>query len=155
MSCSRRTRSGKTASAWSSRNWKATAAFDEVGATLDLIEGLRPRWVVPGHGRVFGGETGAVDAALARARSRLDSFVRDPARHARHAAKVLLKFKLLELREVPWSELEAWALRTGYFDLVIRRYSGHEDARQWLASLADDLVKAGAARMAGGVMIDI
>lgn len=134
---------------------EGASAFDEVGSTLDLIEGLCPRWVVPGHGRVFGREPGALDAALARARSRLDSFVRDPGRHARHAAKVLLKFKLLELRQAPWKELEAWALRTGYFDLVIRRYFGQGDARQWLASLADELVKAGAARMAGGVMIDI
>src|SRR5512133_2479484 len=58
---------------------EGTSAFDEVGATLDLIEGLHPRWVIPGHGRVFGREPGTLNAALARARSRLDSFVRDPA----------------------------------------------------------------------------
>ena len=28
-------------------------AFDEVGATFDLIERLGPRWVIPGHGPVF------------------------------------------------------------------------------------------------------
>ena len=69
-------------------------AFDEVGATLDLIESLRPRIVIPGHGPVFTD----FESALAAARRRLDGFVQDPTRHAAHAAKVLLKFKLLELQ---------------------------------------------------------
>src|SRR5690606_24360181 len=34
--------------------------FDEVGATLDLIDSLAPRVVIPGHGPLFGD----VDAAL-------------------------------------------------------------------------------------------
>jgi len=129
---------------------EGVAAFDEVGATLDLIERLQPRWVIPGHGRVFGGESGDFAAALARARTRLESFVQDPARHARHAAKVLLKFKLLELQELPLRQLEEWALQTPYFALVIGRYFGGREARPWLASLVQELVKAGAAKMSDG-----
>jgi len=55
-------------------------AYDEVGATLDLIEQLAPRVVIPGHGPVFGGVE-PVAQALARARTRLAQFTRDPQRH--------------------------------------------------------------------------
>ena len=53
---------------------EGTAAFDEVAATLDVIERLAPRTVIPGHGPVF------TDAprALATARKRLEGFVRSP-----------------------------------------------------------------------------
>src|SRR2546429_9247765 len=61
------------------------SAFDEVAATLDVIEGLAPLTIVPGHGGVFTG----VAAALDTARRRLDGFVRAPERHALYAAKVL------------------------------------------------------------------
>ncbi|GAO26306.1 beta-lactamase domain-containing protein [Alicycliphilus sp. B1] len=72
-------------------------AFADVGATLDLIEQLDPLTVIPGHGSVFGG----VPAAIARARRRLAGFEADPIKHARHAAKVLLKYKLLEWQQAP------------------------------------------------------
>jgi glyoxylase-like metal-dependent hydrolase (beta-lactamase superfamily II) len=49
-------------------------SFDEVSATLDLIDALKPKVVIPGHGRVFGD----IAAALDRARRRLDGLVSDP-----------------------------------------------------------------------------
>ena len=50
-------------------------SFDEVAATLELIEGgLKPRRVIPGHGAVFDGAA----AALRQARTRLHAFVRNP-----------------------------------------------------------------------------
>jgi glyoxylase-like metal-dependent hydrolase (beta-lactamase superfamily II) len=124
------------------------SAFEEVGATLDLIERLQPRRVIPGHGTVFG-DTDEITAALVRARSRLESFENDPGRHIRHAAKVLLKFKLLEVQQVAWHELEDWALRTPYFAVMIARYCSDDDARPWLRSLAQELVNAGVATMFG------
>jgi glyoxylase-like metal-dependent hydrolase (beta-lactamase superfamily II) len=132
---------------------EGVAAFEEVAATLDLIEALQPRCVIPGHGPVFG-SAGGVAAALQRARSRLQSFVQDPARHARHAAKVLLKFKLLELQELPCRELEHWALATPYFDLVIARYCENGEPGQWLHSLVMDLVETGAARLSGDIIMN-
>ena len=72
-------------------------AFDELGETLDLIESLAPAIVIPGHGAVFTD----VDKAIAIARERLNGFLANPAKHTRHAAKVLLKFKLLEVQR--WS----------------------------------------------------
>ena len=132
---------------------EGAAAFDEVGATLDLIERLQPRTVVPGHGRVFGKE--GIPVVLARARSRLASFVQDPARHARHAAKVLLKFKLLELQRVRYSELQRWALRTPYFPLLVARYFGGQEIGPWLESLARELVKGGAATWSGDEICNV
>ncbi len=81
--------------------------FEEVGATLDLIEGLNPKVVVPGHGAPFSDTSDA----LARARSRLAGFQKDPAKHARHAAKVLLKYHLMEVQSQPLEDLLDWAAR--------------------------------------------
>lgn len=72
------------------------AAFDQVGATLEVIAQLQPAVVVPGHGGAFTD----VGAALVLAQSRLQSFVQSPERHARYAAKVLIKYKLLEWQSV-------------------------------------------------------
>lgn len=118
------------------------AAFEEVAATLDLIESLHPRIVVPGHGRVFAD----VPEALARARSRLAAYLANPTKHAAHAAKVLLKFKLLEVQRLPWSELEGWASSTPYFRLIRERWFPQAGMQAWLGSLFADLVKSGVAR---------
>lgn len=120
-------------------------AFDEVAATLDLIESLEPRVVLPGHGAVFTD----VQGALSLARSRLDNFVRDPRKHARHAAKVLLKFKLLELQAVAEAPFLRWADQTGYFRLVHRRFFAESAFDLWVEELISELVRSGAARRQG------
>jgi glyoxylase-like metal-dependent hydrolase (beta-lactamase superfamily II) len=120
-------------------------AFHEVAQTLDVIEALRPALVIPGHGAPFTDVTGA----LLRARQRLDGFVADPARHLQHAAKVLLKFKLLELQSVSLADLLAWAEATPYVArLVARQYAEHSLAEA-LELLVQDLVRAGAASLQG------
>lgn len=125
-------------------------AFDEVGKTLDLIEHLKPLTVIPGHGNVFS----AVDGALATARKRLDGFLRDPVKHARHAAKVLLKFKLLELQQLPQVDLSAWAAATPYLHMVQKRFFAGADLREWVGELSDDLIRSGAARREGGFILN-
>jgi len=70
------------------------AGFDEVGATLDLIESLPVRMVIPGHGSAFTD----VGKAIKAARERLAFFRLNPLRHARHAAKALIKYHLLEVQ---------------------------------------------------------
>ena len=120
-------------------------AFHEVAQTLDVIEALKPALVIPGHGSPFADAA----AALARARQRLDGFVSDPARHLQHAAKVLLKFKLLELQSVSLSALLAWAEATPYVaKLVEWQYAGHT-LPEALDVLVQDLVRAGAATLQG------
>jgi glyoxylase-like metal-dependent hydrolase (beta-lactamase superfamily II) len=93
-------------------------AFDEVADTLDLIEALAPSTVIPGHGPVFQGAE--VAAAMARARSRLLQFQRDPAKHRRHALKVLIKFKMLELQRIERDSLQTWFGSSDYFVRIAR-----------------------------------
>ena len=123
-------------------------AFAEVAATLDLIERLAPRAVIPGHGAVFYDAPRAIDIA----RRRLAGFVGDPAKHAQHAAKVLLKYKLLEWQQIPLAELQAWALATPYFSLLHRRYVAETAFLPWLHSLVESLVRSGAATRQGEVL---
>ena len=123
-------------------------AFEEVAATLDVIERLQPSVVIPGHGSVFVDVAGA----LARARSRLEAYRASPERHAAHGAKVLLKFKLLELQSVPFPALIAWAESTAYFRMVWHRWFAAAPAQDWLQSLLEDLARSGVARIADGVI---
>ena len=120
-------------------------AFDEVAATLDVIEQLQPQSIVPGHGSIFTG----VDAALALARKRLDGFVQSPERHASYAAKVLLKYKLLEWQQIALADLLAWAQATPYFGMLHARHFADQAEGEWLHSLVADLVRSGAALRQG------
>lgn len=120
-------------------------AFDELGRTLDLIESLAPRIVIPGHGPVFSD----LASALTRARERLDGFVADPARHVKHAAKVLLKFKLLEVQSLERSAFIAWARATPYFMRMYSKQFAGLDFSQWIEQLIGDLVRSGAAAQEG------
>ena len=123
-------------------------AFDAVARTLDVIEALNPAIVIPGHGAVFADPA----AALAYARSRLDSFVANPARHLRHGVKVLLKFKLLELQTVNSDALIHWARTTPYFARIYQEHFASLEFSSWVAALLDDLVRAGAASRVGAMV---
>ncbi|MGC1172162.1 MBL fold metallo-hydrolase [Polaromonas sp.] len=113
-------------------------AFDEVAATLDLIQKLEPRWVIPGHGPVFQYSA----EVLSRSRERLSAFVQDPARHAHHAAKVLLKFKLLEQQQLPYSDFVDWAKSLRYFQLIRERFFLTTPMEDWIALLTGELVRS-------------
>ncbi|KQP21617.1 MBL fold metallo-hydrolase [Pseudorhodoferax sp. Leaf267] len=128
------------------------AAFAEVGATLDLIERLAPAVAIPGHGSVFDD----VVPAIARARRRLDSFVAAPLKHAHYAAKVLLKFKLLELQRIAEADLLAWAQQTAYLrTLHARHFAAAGDLANWSAQLVDDLLRSGAAAREGALLVNL
>jgi glyoxylase-like metal-dependent hydrolase (beta-lactamase superfamily II) len=118
--------------------------FDDVGAVLDRIGSLPVRCVVPGHGAPFTD----VGAALQRAHARLAGFRQDPARHARHAFKVLLKFHLMEEREQDWPALAAWGAATPLLQALWQRFAprGAATVEDWLRQVADDLVVSGALR---------
>lgn len=118
-------------------------AFAEVGATLDLIERLAPRTVIPGHGRVFSD----VGTSLAYARHRLDGFVQDPQKHIIHAGKVLLKFKLLELQRIPLEQLLDWACQTTHIAAMHSSHFSSLKLRDWITQLANSLVAVGAATL--------
>ena len=72
-----------------------------------------------------------------------------PTRHAAHAVKVLLKFKLLELQRQRMADLQRWAAATPYVAMVHRRWFSNLTLPAWIERLADDLVRSGAARREG------
>ena len=125
------------------------AAFDVVGATLDLIESLDASLVIPGHGAPFTDVAGA----LQRARSRLASFRAEPSRHARHAIKVLLKFHLLEVLREPLPELLAW-FEAMPLAMRVWQDQGRPEGtlRGWAERLLAELVASGAASVRGSVV---
>ena len=118
------------------------SAFDEVSSTLDLIEELLPLTVIPGHGAPFFYS----NEIMSRARERLAAFVTNPVKHAKHAAKVLLKFKLLEVQSQSAADFKAWALQTPYFELVRSRFFSAVNPSQWVDELIAELVLSNAAR---------
>lgn len=111
------------------------AAFDEVASTLEVIENLKPRLVLPGHGAAFTDVTGA----LSRAKSRLTQFRNSPDQHASYGAKVLLKFKLLELQKASMSEFLVWAESTPYLKKLFTKFSQAKSFESWFYQLCNSL----------------
>lgn len=126
--------------------------FDDVGAVLEQIAALPVKWVIPGHGAPFSD----VAAALGRARARLAGFQADPARHARHAVKVLLKYHLMEERAQPLEALLDWAEATPLLrsTWALHPPRGVHSARAWLRAMLVELVSAGALRADGDTVHD-
>ena len=127
------------------------AGFDEVAATLDLIERLDPHTVIPGHGAIFDD----VAAALQRARRRLDGFVQNPKKHAAHAAKVLLKFKLLEWQRTPLAAFIEWAAAVRYIGMLHDRHFADVPIAEWIGESIESLVRVGAAQREGSWLVNI
>jgi len=126
--------------------------FDDVAHTLDLIERLAPRIVIPGHGAPFTDVAGA----LARARSRLVGFVAQPERHARHAVKVLIKYHVMEERALALDTLLHWAAETPLLYALWHRFGVHDEpsALRWCERFVHELVKGGVLVLREGVVHD-
>lgn len=128
------------------------SGFAEVGQTLDAIAALPVQIVIPGHGAPFTDVIGA----LARARSRLAAFKADPARHARHAVKVLLKYHVMETRREPLDALCRWAEAAPMVGRNWERFGRREadSAAGWAARMVHELVGGGALGLEDGVVVD-
>ena len=116
-------------------------SFADMAATLDLIETLAPRQVIPGHGAVFGD----VDTSLAVARRRLEGLRRNPVKHARHAIKVLMKFKLLELQSIRLDQWDGWLKSTPYLASIHARFFSDVELERLTGDILGELIVAGAA----------
>ena len=125
-------------------------SFGEIAATLDLIESLRPDRVIPGHGRMFFDAPGS----LAVARRRLEGLARDPHKHALHAMKVLVKFKLLEIQVTTRESISAWAEATPYFESIRARFFPTRSLQEMCDQLLGDLAKSKAALIDGDLIKD-
>jgi len=126
-------------------------AFADIGHTLALIESLEPAIVIPGHGRPFS----TVQLALETARHRLQSFVADPKRHAQHAAKVLLKFKLLEVQQQEYSSFLAWACGTAYLETIRKHHFPEHSISLWVEEMLESLYRSKAAIRSGHLIANV
>ncbi|MTW11878.1 MBL fold metallo-hydrolase [Pseudoduganella eburnea] len=123
--------------------------FEEAGATLDLIAGLDVKTVIPGHGAVFED----VEAALTRARRRLDFLSADPKRNAEYAVKVLLKFLLLERQSMPVADVGPLLASIPLMEIIGRKYFGM-DSNQLAAWAIKQLVRACSARVENDILLN-
>jgi glyoxylase-like metal-dependent hydrolase (beta-lactamase superfamily II) len=114
-------------------------AFAATRATLESIARLDVRTVIPGHGRVFG----APGPALERAFRRLEGYERDLTRLARHAAKVMIVFALLDKRRLPLAGLPQYVQDVGLIRELNERHlhMTPEALAEWLVA---DLGRSGA-----------
>lgn len=123
------------------------SGFAEQGAMLDLIAGLDPKLVIPGHGSPFED----VPAALLHARKRLEALAANPARNARQVAKVLIKFYLLDVRSLPFDRLVQHLAGARYFTVVNERYF-RQPFDEVIANSVHELVAVGAAEWHDGIV---
>ena len=123
--------------------------FEEVAQTLDFIESLQVKLIIPGHGRPFTD----VAKSLSTARSRLDYLASDPERNARHGAKVLLKYRLLEWRKQDMDQVGQWIANTPALISAAKRLNmSMDELIEWLPKA---LVKSGAAQFEGNYLLDV
>ena len=125
--------------------------FDDVAASLDLIERLNPLTIIPGHGPVFADTVGA----LQRARARLDAFAKFPDKHARYGAKVLLKFKLQEFGRIARGDFVRWAQDVPYMQTLHQTYGAGTPLQQWLDQILAELARSGALADDGHTVEDV
>ncbi|MFC5460112.1 MBL fold metallo-hydrolase [Massilia niabensis] len=123
--------------------------FVEARATLDLIATLDAQVVIPGHGRMFG----EVDAALARAYSRLDYLAGDPRRNAENAVKVMVKFLLLERQRIALLDLPGILASIPVVASAMRLMdmATYTSVSNWATA---SLIRAKAARIDGEWLLD-
>ena len=126
------------------------SAFSAVSDTLDLIESLAPKIVIPGHGRVFTD----LSTSIAVARKRLEGFIHSPRKHGHYAAKVLLKFKLLELQDVRREVFHGWASGASYLTLLHCKYGDTKSREGWLDGLIEEMAANGSLRIAGDRLLN-
>ena len=119
--------------------------FDDVRRTLEMLASLSVRWVIPGHGAPFAD----FEPAIARAFKRLRGLAADPARHARHAAKVLIKFHLLEVQSCSIDELSHWLDHVPYIATTHGMYFADVSIQKWRAELLGELTESGALSIEG------
>ncbi|MDR3099133.1 MAG: MBL fold metallo-hydrolase [Paraburkholderia sp.] len=116
------------------------SGFTEQRAVLDAIAQLDVAVVIPGHGAPFAN----VEAALERAYARLAWLSADPARNARNALKVLIVFKLLDVRTMTFAALDAMLAQASAMRAAARQLAPESAWPALMRELAGELAKSGA-----------
>jgi glyoxylase-like metal-dependent hydrolase (beta-lactamase superfamily II) len=115
---------------------------------LDAIEKLDPAIVVPGHGAPFSN----VASALGDARGKLAAFERDPAKNARHAAKSLFVFALLDKGRMKVADVPTYLESVPVYRRMREEFSlGAND--EFAAQVLKELLAARAVKVEDGLVV--
>ncbi|MEI7291945.1 MBL fold metallo-hydrolase [Paraburkholderia tropica] len=116
------------------------SGFAEQQAVLDVIAQLDIAMVIPGHGAPFADAR----AALERANSRLAWLRADPARNAKNALKVLIVFKLLDVRSLSFDALNAMVANASIIRAAAQQLAPESAWPALVRELTGELAKSGA-----------
>jgi len=122
--------------------WPGEAPNAHIAAAreaLTAIERLEPAVVIPGHGPAFTDVRGSI----ANVRSRLEAYERDPVKAARHMAKVMFVFALLDRGAMPVAEVGDNLERVPCYAQISGRFLG-QAPREMAGWILADLERAGA-----------
>lgn len=125
--------------------------FENVARTYDLIESLSPKTILPGHGAMFKN----VSNALGNSRQRLDYFATNPSSHATYAAKVLLKFKLMELQQSPFEIFFKWCEESVLLHKIHCQYFESQMFSSWISGLISSLESKNALRFQNHIILNL
>ncbi|MBH9552198.1 MBL fold metallo-hydrolase [Inhella gelatinilytica] len=127
--------------------------FEAAERTLDRIERLPVRWVIPGHGQPFSD----VAHALREARAKLAHWRQDPAAHARHALRALLKFHLMEVGREPVAATLVWSAGVPAIRSLWERWAPADSASPaaWSEVILEEFLQRGLARREDDEVVDV
>lgn len=123
--------------------------FSDMQRSLETLGRLDIDLVIPGHGPAFV----EADAALEEAGQRLAAFEADAERLARHALKVFLVFRLLDLRRLRRRDLADFLAALPMAVEIQRRFLDGPPLDTLADQLAGELVRSGALREHDGVLL--
>ncbi len=126
------------------------AGFRETRDTLDMIEALDVRLVIPGHGRPFTDVQEAIEAA----HSRIRYLETDPLRNAQNGVKVLFKFLLMDKQRMKLSDVPRMLSKVPLIQAANRRHMNFGDIHlaHWLIT---QLRRVGAVKVEGNELVNV
>ena len=83
---------------------------------------------MPGHGQPIARAGGGVERAFGQARARVQHFQAHPAQHALYAAKVMVKYQLLDVEAMALDDFQAWA---GAAAILRQLHALHRPEQPW------------------------
>ena len=126
------------------------AGFRETRDTLDMIEALDVRLVIPGHGRPFTEVQDAIEAA----HSRIRYLEADPLRNAQNGIKVLFKFLLMDKQRIKLREVPTLISKVPLIQSANRRHMNFGDIHlsHWVIS---QLRRVNAVKIEGDELVNV
>ena len=124
------------------------AFIDAALQTMEQIEKLNPRIVIPGHGAPFDDVQLSIDGV----RSRLKVFAGNPEKNARHVVKALLVFALLDKKQMRLSELADYLASVPVYRDLNAQYL-HMSFDALATRIVNELSAAGAISVSEGALM--